>query len=440
MKAILPLLLLLSAASIQAASHYVLRSASGTRDGSDWVNAFTNLPTSLTRGDTYYVGDGVYTAAYLNDAVSGGTLITVQKATVASHGTDTGWSAAFGDGQAVFTNTFYVLKSNYLVDGVTGGGPGSWTNGFGFFFDGRVNTAGVVCYVDSGCTNVIVRHFEILGAGDDGTGNGCDGINHAYVTNVFMSDWYVRNMGRTIIFSRGHGLTFSNFYSGNFESTAGEHAEFASIQPDYADPVTNVTFINGIITHIEGTGGILGTYDSLKVINVVFDPVNGEGGANGYIATWTGSQMTRAQIYNCTFLGGSTLFFNFGAAVASGNVFSNNLVMGAYISPWSLNACVHDYNAYGSGITGDFTDTYAEANVQTNIQSSIFMDYAGHDFRLATNTAAGIVTPYTKDIMGVSKSYRDRGAYEYVPASASAAPAAITLTGQQTWSGGVRFQ
>ena len=42
------------------ANRYVREAAAGANDGTDWTNAYTTLPASLTRGDTYYVADGAY--------------------------------------------------------------------------------------------------------------------------------------------------------------------------------------------------------------------------------------------------------------------------------------------------------------------------------------------------------------------------------------------
>ena len=60
------------------------------------------LPSSLTRGVTYYVAAGTYPNHVFQDADSGSTLITIQAPTSAVHGTNTGWSSAY-QGQAVFS-------------------------------------------------------------------------------------------------------------------------------------------------------------------------------------------------------------------------------------------------------------------------------------------------------------------------------------------------
>src|SRR4030043_1400540 len=87
---------------IQAQTVYYVRAgATGANNGSDWNNAFTTLPATLVRGTTYYIADGNYASYTFDDAVSGTTLITVKKATVADHGTETGGVSTYGDGQAV---------------------------------------------------------------------------------------------------------------------------------------------------------------------------------------------------------------------------------------------------------------------------------------------------------------------------------------------------
>jgi hypothetical protein len=58
----------------------------------------------LTRGDTYYIADGSYVTYIFDDVASGSLVITIKKATVADHGTETGWLDTYGDGQAVFAD------------------------------------------------------------------------------------------------------------------------------------------------------------------------------------------------------------------------------------------------------------------------------------------------------------------------------------------------
>src|SRR5216110_695877 len=79
-----------------AANHYVRAAATGNGSGSDWTNAYTKLPVSLVRGDTYCVAGGTYLELHdFNDTESGTSVITVKAATIGDHGTNTGWNDAF---------------------------------------------------------------------------------------------------------------------------------------------------------------------------------------------------------------------------------------------------------------------------------------------------------------------------------------------------------
>ena len=109
--------LLLSAFASGAATYCVGPAATGTGTGADWnnVKAWSSTPA---RGDTWYLKNGSYAAKNFSVANSGSTLITIKKATVAEHGTDTGWSAAYA-AQAVITAPLTVSSDYYLIDGLT---------------------------------------------------------------------------------------------------------------------------------------------------------------------------------------------------------------------------------------------------------------------------------------------------------------------------------
>src|SRR5687768_17254029 len=60
-------LCLFAASAALAADRYVRQGATGSGNGSDWTNAYTSLPASLVRGDTYYVADGTYAGYTFDD-------------------------------------------------------------------------------------------------------------------------------------------------------------------------------------------------------------------------------------------------------------------------------------------------------------------------------------------------------------------------------------
>jgi hypothetical protein len=104
-----------------AANHYVRQGATG--NGSDWSNAYSNLPAVLVRGDTYYIADGSYGSYSFDDA--GSALITIKKATVTDHGTETGWNDSYGDGQAAWSG-FNFSRRYYEINGQTGSGKSGY--------------------------------------------------------------------------------------------------------------------------------------------------------------------------------------------------------------------------------------------------------------------------------------------------------------------------
>ena len=136
-------LVLLSCGPSLAANHYLLSSASGSGNGSDWTNAFTDCgtgagqmnPTTMVRGDTYFVGTGSYATCVFHTAESSTSVITVKGALAADHGTATGWSNAFGVDvtPATWISGVQIWNGYYVIDGNTGtvaGGTGSY--GFAF--------------------------------------------------------------------------------------------------------------------------------------------------------------------------------------------------------------------------------------------------------------------------------------------------------------------
>ncbi|MFP4112142.1 MAG: hypothetical protein ACLFUO_04010 [Candidatus Woesearchaeota archaeon] len=101
----------------ESGSTYHIRSdASGNNDGSDWNNAYTELPDNLERGATHYIADGTYPSYDFDDSPSGTNLIKIKKATMSDHGSSTGWQDSFGDGKTVFSPISFS-QPYYYVDG-----------------------------------------------------------------------------------------------------------------------------------------------------------------------------------------------------------------------------------------------------------------------------------------------------------------------------------
>jgi len=102
--------------------YYVHSEATGSNDGSNWTNAFNELPPDLERGATYLIADGTYAGYDFDNPETGSDIIIIRKATVDSHGTEVGWDVGFGDGQTVFGpssfNTDYFVINGVSTDGI----------------------------------------------------------------------------------------------------------------------------------------------------------------------------------------------------------------------------------------------------------------------------------------------------------------------------------
>jgi hypothetical protein len=246
----------LGALSAEAASHYVRAGASGSANGNDWANAYSTLPSTLTRGDTYYIADGAYARPTFNTAESGTTLITIKKATVADHGTSTGWDDTFGDGQATFTGISFTT-SYWLFDGITGGGPGNWKTGFGFAINYTTANPGVSVL---GVTGITLRHLSVNGphpAGSGGTAS-TDGFYFRNNNGDFTVSYYYTNSLGLAPFSAipiaavaGSHFLAEYGYIGDFFGTAAAHSEVASI---WGGVHGTVTFRYNIFGYVFSTG------------------------------------------------------------------------------------------------------------------------------------------------------------------------------------------
>jgi len=141
---LLALMVLLFSCQSYANYHYVRAGADGNNTGLNWTDAWDDLPSSLTRGDTYYIADGTYGRYTFDDALDGVKYIYIKKAIVTDHGTETGWLNTYGDGQAIFLVPslgigeygWRFIRPRYIIDGQVGGGPGSWDSGHGIKIHG----------------------------------------------------------------------------------------------------------------------------------------------------------------------------------------------------------------------------------------------------------------------------------------------------------------
>lgn len=435
--------LMCCALQAEAADRFVRQGASGTGSGSDWTNAYTTLPATLQRGDTYYIADGTYGGYTFDDPAASATYTTIKKATVADHGTNTGWISTYGDGQAIFNGTIRFNSSYWIFDGVSGGGPGSWTSGFGF----KVVMTSAQPGLASGSpnnqagSNLKISHVEVQGNLDNSQGGsfGQDGVAAYGGSFITLSYYYIHDMGRCIFFLSTKDFIAEYGYTGKHVSSSAVHSELASVWDFNVQP-ERVKFRYNVFTHAEGTGGLILHGSGFDIYGNVFYRRSGDSWqyGNGAIGTWTVSTMTNVKFYNNTLINLTDSSFNspvFGTlftAPTTGNEARNNLFYNVANvgSGGIIPAVSRSHNHYVDTTFG------SEANKTTGTGDP-FLNYTGLDFRLKATAGAGtmLASPYNIDMYGNTRGADgtwDRGAVEFQAGSTStlAPPTNLRVTGQ----------
>ena len=159
--------LLVLAPRVWGANHYIVSGASG--NGSSWSNAFGDIPSTLVRGDTYFVAGGNYGGHTFNTAASGSTYVYIKKANVTDNSGDPGFQMQYATDPAVFSSggvVFYVDMAYLSIDGAVGGEglPSTiTTNGYGITLVSTGTaylSGGSICCMSPACDYLIVKHCE----------------------------------------------------------------------------------------------------------------------------------------------------------------------------------------------------------------------------------------------------------------------------------------
>lgn len=411
-----------------AANRYVRPGAGGNGSGSDWTNAYPNLPSSLVRGDTYYLADGDYGSRVFQDANSGTSVITIVKATVADHGTSTGWQDSYGDGQATFSK-WQIFTDYYSFNGATRNSD--WArgavNGYGIKVSGRSpvrldNGSG------TGADFVTFQNIDIAAGGRD-SGAGDDVIyGLAAHKNITFRNCALRDSDRTIFLMRGEwqNLLVEYSYLARNASSPAVHGEILSdVGSDY------VTFRYNVIEDAEGTA--------------VWAVLNGSGGkASWNTATnWKiyGNLVQRSAAYNREGFSGivfvandasnrnwvdnlsyynnthinlvGTFYGIFIQSPGSGNTVRNNIFYNCnqldQVNPGVLDSNWY-YNTRHAGSGTNEQDC-------TNSCQSYFANIGSLDARLVKPLAGAVLAAeFGSTLNGLTRGRDgvwDRGAYEY---------------------------
>lgn len=453
------LVFLASSISAAAANHYVRAGATGNGSGLDWANACTDFTgpcavSSLVRGDTYYITSGTYAGSRTWNRANSGTLpITIKRATVADHGTDTGWSASF-DGQVIWGYGHTVSTGYWVFDGVTSTPTASPVDGaadssrYGFYYSHGSNCSSNQTIVSIQATDVTFKNvamdmcssaydyakwcFEIT----DGADNTL--ISHAYCNSsidFIQTNGYQNNAVYEYVYTSNNGGSGTNH---------GEAYQLVcngcTIRYNYlADCGLN----GGVTSCISGNVGA--SFPGCSNIPMCNTQIYG----NVFNRVASGSGVIHAA--GSTGMSGTRFYNNVVANLTVGNYFDecsghtcpagsgNNVVENNII--WNSNCSRGQF-----GLAGD-VDNYntflscsdsppSEPNRQTGSYDP-FVSSATGDFRLKSYTAGScsstatlcsgisLASPYNLDAFGTTRGADgvwDRGAFELSETQSGIAP------------------
>jgi hypothetical protein len=396
-----------------SASYYVWCGATGAGNGSEWMDAYTALPSSLVRGATYYIAGSrscTYGPHIFNDAISGTTLITILKSTAANSGSVAGWQASFGTTPAQFTglgssndSIWEFDKSYYYVDGITGGTPSSTTppvaGTFGFYLyeapcaSPTCTSTGRYLYVASNPLNntqttgwLTFKHLEMYNGPLDtnpndtieccGSGPHLD-TNGEIFTNITVQDCYIHDInGATLEDAASNSLVDHNWLEVE-RHTLAQHNEAMTVR-DFV--LSNVTISNNTFQDMNGTGGIvlieIPGVNGLYIYNNVF---------------FTSSPTVMDYVPGDSQVNGTGLpAWNF----AQGSALANNAESANYSNIYVFNNTIYSTSGESSGIQ-IFPTTAAYDNI--NIWNNLWV----HDLNVQIDAtvptgATGTVTNFTE--------------------------------------------
>jgi hypothetical protein len=408
-----------------AVNRYVRPGAVGNNSGSDWVNAYSSLPSTLVRGDTYYLADGAYAGRMFSTPASGTALITIKKATTTDHGTSTGWTNTYGDGQATFSSQFVFTTPYWIIDGATGGGAeNNWVGPFGFKI---TDTGAPILRMDSAAAHhVTIRHIDIVGKGSPTIGTDRQSnfglAAYAGASDITLSHFRMTGIGNCPFFLNARNFIAEHGWVVSYFGDASAHSEIASI---WGGSVGDTTFRYNLFTDIQSTGGIMwdNTENPAAKLNIYGNVFYKPAGANwqqanGVIGGWTttASLFSNTAVYNNTFINVDQQSLSTFPQRYSGNVVYNNIFYNSQ-SPDFSRFATHNYNHFINA-----GGTHSEANGTSAASGDPFVNYAGLDFRLKAATANGLALspPFNTDPKGAVRGADgvwDRGAFEYVAGS-----------------------
>lgn len=413
MRAILLILLLICRVALSA-DHCVRAGATGAGTGANWTDAFTALPATLIRGDTYYIADGPYSAYTFDDAVSGSARITITKATPASHGPETGWLDNYGDGQAEFTGQLTVTTGFHTFDGQTRGAD--WRSSYGLkvsvaFASGSFG-AFRITHASAPVDSIIIRYVEMQGPSLSDSANLATAVysfTPGTSSGLTIQNCWTHDFWPDVFIFRGDNITVEHSAIDPNFSTAEIHGQ------TFADHgCNNVVVRYNKVSDPVGTAvyTVIGngqTESGLKIYgNAIFAPAQRSfpDGISKFVSVISPATVSSIEVYNNTLVNiGWSVSLAHADATGANRVARNNLFYNC--GSTSNLRFDSDYNFYHE------TGHTAEANEQ--IGSAEILVSPSNNFHLSTNTVAGapLGSEFNTDLEGRTRSSWSRGAYEF---------------------------
>lgn len=427
----------LSVLNAEAAIHHVRAGATGSATGDDWTNAYPTLPSNLVRGDTYYIATGTYAGRTFNTPASGTAVITIKGATVADHGTNTGWSAAMsvstadGGTQATFTSGLIFNSSYWVFDGAVGPVGSRKTTDYGFKIN-PVNYAVRVFNLSTAITNITISHISAVApTGDVGkvflaTDNSTKSVHRVTWSHNLLNGWQNAQWATSAGLPMNDWIAEYNIILNGF-SSAANHGEDINNNYGYLDRFTIRYNIfegrsSGTATIVGGLNGPVGTYYIYG--NVFKNQVSGDGtiacvhsNATMYIYNNTFANVTGGG--SGPYIGGNASDCSLSGEIANNLLYSMSGALGS-----ATSGMTRQYNAYFST-----TNTPSENNSYAT-GGNPFVDYANGNFGLTSAVAAAMPagrvlgSPYDRDMFENSHGTGSwhRGAIHFLSGGASLTP------------------
>ena len=258
MRKIFFLFFILFSFTAEAANYAIRPDCPNNGNGTSWscagspggAGAYNAIPSSLSRGSTYYFGDGTISQSYeLDDANSSTTYIYFKKATSSDYGSLSGWDSSYGDGQTVFHSTdtyqgtifYYAYDSTngyYSFDGAKGAGSLDPAD-YGFLFEQTVAAlSGGDCFLifngyNGSATGQTIKNsaFVTLGAGD---GTVCQQPVYGGNATLIQGNLF-KNADNPVFNIGGSSTVENNIFTGHWSSDPYCHGQQVTTQGSNLD-------------------------------------------------------------------------------------------------------------------------------------------------------------------------------------------------------------